>query len=193
MCTHACTLVVTGKARSQQSEKEKAHDSKRRDSVPWEDPVTYQSAFYHCSKFWAYYSGGVQLFRDESKMTCNIRYILDLIVNTAGIFYIMIGLPIQVSHKLSPIDFVLNVVAAFYIVELDDIDEKVVQFTGVCDIEIEPDMDGDEESNVKGTEQALRKSSKPRLEEVKEILVSSLTHEKLVHLSDILNEMPMEA
>lgn len=201
-CAHLSYALAshTGKARTQQSEKKKAHDSRRRDSVPTEDPVTYQSVFYHCAGFWAYYTGGVYLYKDDfawatqgnelNRASCNVRYILDLIVNTAGVFYIMMGLPIQVSHDSNPIDFVLNVVAAFYIVELDDCDDKVVKFPPVrhatCDEEAPPSKQKSDAAQAAeaAVQQALRDSN---LEEAKDILMTSMAPEDLVAISRILN------
>jgi hypothetical protein len=72
---------------------------------------------------------GVDLFEDDfswasegviTMATLVLRYVLDTLVNTAGLFYIMIGLPIQVAHNVGPIDFVLTAVAAFFILEMDN-------------------------------------------------------------------------
>ena len=61
-----------------------------------------------------------------------IRWFLCTLVNTSGFFVVLHGLPLQVAQGRDPIDFVLNVVAAFYIIEIDNIDPielKIVQRT----------------------------------------------------------------
>ena len=61
-----------------------------------------------------------------------IRWFLCTVVNSSGLLVLMIGLPLQVAQSRDPIDFVLNVVAAFYIIEIDNIDPielKIVQRT----------------------------------------------------------------
>ncbi len=87
------------------------------------------SGLFSSPTFWAFYFLGVDLFEDDfswasegeiTMATLVLRYVLDTLVNTAGLFYIMIGLPIQVAHNIGPIDFVLTAVAAFYILEMDN-------------------------------------------------------------------------
>jgi hypothetical protein len=61
-----------------------------------------------------------------------IRWFLCTLVNTSGFFVVLHGLPLQVAQGRDPIDFVLNVVAAFYIIEIDNIDPielRIVQRT----------------------------------------------------------------
>mmetsp|Transcript_17449 Transcript_17449/g.24532 ORF Transcript_17449/g.24532 Transcript_17449/m.24532 type:complete len:648 (-) Transcript_17449:50-1993(-) len=52
-----------------------------------------------------------------------MRFLISSFVNVTGLFIIMMGLPLQVATEQVPLDFVLNVVAGFYIVEWDDLDE----------------------------------------------------------------------
>jgi hypothetical protein len=59
-----------------------------------------------------------------------IRWFLCTVVNSSGLFVVLFELPLQVAQRRDPIDFVLNVVAAFYIIEIDNIDPielKIVQ------------------------------------------------------------------
>jgi hypothetical protein len=57
----------------------------------------------------------------------------DALINLFGATYIMIGLPIQIARQSNPLDFVLNVLAAFYVIDLDDLGEpkELVTVTGV--------------------------------------------------------------
>ena len=87
--------------------------------------------------FWAFYFVGVDLYENDYRWasegeitmaTLLLRSCLDTIVNTAGLFYIMVGLPIQACYNNGPVDFVLTAVAAFYILEMDDTrDLRVVE------------------------------------------------------------------
>jgi len=63
---------------------------------------------------------------DQSDRRLKHRMIMDSIINSAGLAFIMIGFPIQVARQINPMDFVLNVIAAFAIIELDDIDTPKV-------------------------------------------------------------------
>lgn len=56
----------------------------------------------------------------------------DALINLAGTTYIMVGLPIQIARQSNPLDFVLNVLAAFYVIEFDNLGEpKELVVTGV--------------------------------------------------------------
>ena len=50
------------------------------------------------------------------------RWFLCTVVNSSGLAVVIAGLPLQLAQNRDPIDFVLNVVAAFYIIEIDNID-----------------------------------------------------------------------
>ncbi|KAI2497875.1 hypothetical protein MHU86_16613 [Fragilaria crotonensis] len=87
------------------------------------------SGLFSSPTYWAFFFLGVDLLEDDFRWasegeitmaTLLLRYALDTLVNTAGLFYIMIGLPIQVAHNIGPIEFVLTAVAAFYILEMDN-------------------------------------------------------------------------
>ena len=59
-----------------------------------------------------------------------IRWFLCTVVNSPGQAVVVAGLPLQAAQRKDPIDFVLNVVAAFYIIEIDKLDPieyKIVQ------------------------------------------------------------------
>ena len=59
-----------------------------------------------------------------------IRWFLCTVANSLGQGLVVSGLPLQVAQRRDPIDFVLNAVAAFYIIEIDDIEPieyKIVQ------------------------------------------------------------------
>jgi hypothetical protein len=53
-----------------------------------------------------------------------IRFLLSVLVNEIGLIAVFVLLPIQLASSRDPFDFVLNSVAAYFIVELDDTDEK---------------------------------------------------------------------
>ena len=93
------------------------------------EPVNRPTGLFSSPTFWAFYFLGVNLYEEDFSWasegeitiaTLVLRYVLDAVVNTAGLFYIMVGLPIQVSHNSAPVDFVLTAVAAFYILEMDN-------------------------------------------------------------------------
>lgn len=93
------------------------------------EPVNRPSGLFSSPLFWAFYFLGVDLYEDDfswasegeiTMATLVLRYVLDTLVNTAGLFYIMVGLPIQVAHYPGPVDFVLTALAAFYILEMDN-------------------------------------------------------------------------
>jgi hypothetical protein len=48
-------------------------------------------------------------------------------VNEIGLIAVFVLLPIQLASSRDPFDFVLNSVAAYFIVELDDTDEKELE------------------------------------------------------------------
>jgi hypothetical protein len=110
----------------------------------------------------------------------------------------MIGLPIQVSHNPDPIDFVLNVVAAFYIVELDDLDgSRVIIFTGCpsCDRHHHSGRSENCSTSFNETTHSEPSTEKeqPTLsheEQAKEILYE-IPQDKLVKLANLLNDMDM--
>ena len=52
------------------------------------------------------------------------RFLLDVCVNVGALFVILFCVPIQVSGDADALDFTLNVVAAFFIIELDDSEPK---------------------------------------------------------------------
>lgn len=77
---------------------------------------------------------------DEEKLLSSLvsRQEIDALINLFGTTYIMIGLPIQIARQSNPLDFVLNVLAAFYVIELDDLGEpkELVTVTGVKSLSI---------------------------------------------------------
>lgn len=54
-----------------------------------------------------------------------VRFLLSMAVNNTGFLLIMLVLPMQLSWSDEPTEFVLNAVAAFFIVELDDLSNPV--------------------------------------------------------------------
>jgi len=54
-----------------------------------------------------------------------VRFVLSFLVNVAGYWVIIFGLPVQLSQSRNPYDFVLNAVAAYFITEIDDYDKPV--------------------------------------------------------------------
>jgi hypothetical protein len=91
----------------------------------WESNV--QSVEFWANAFHAVYSDGTwepePSIGNKHKMVMYCRFLFGTFVNTAGLVSIMLLLPLQVAvgdPEVVPLDFVLNVVAAFYIVELDD-------------------------------------------------------------------------
>lgn len=65
----------------------------------------------------------------------------------------MLGLPLQVAHIHEPIDFVLNAVAGYRIVEMDDCNSRIIRAVsrheGASKLSgnTDADVDADEESN----------------------------------------------
>ena len=55
-----------------------------------------------------------------------LRSTFSVIINTFGLVIILLGLPLQVATASDPLDFVLNVTAAYFIVEFDDLNDAVV-------------------------------------------------------------------
>lgn len=53
------------------------------------------------------------------------RFLLAMAVNNTGFLLIMLVLPMQLSWSSEPTEFVLNAVAAFFIIELDDLSNPV--------------------------------------------------------------------
>eukprot|EP00934_Nitzschia_sp_Nitz4_P001439 Nitzschia sp. Nitz4//scaffold245_size28976//25658//26719//NITZ4_008077-RA/size28976-snap-gene-0.2-mRNA-1//1//CDS//3329543896//1439//frame0 len=53
-----------------------------------------------------------------------IRFLFSLLINEIGMLSVFALLPIQLAASLDPMNFVMNCVAAYFIVELDDTDEK---------------------------------------------------------------------
>jgi hypothetical protein len=94
----------------------------------WESNV--QSVEFWANAFHAVYADGTwepePTIGNKHKMVLYCRFLFGTVVNTAGLVSIMLLLPLQVAvgdPEVVPLDFVLNVVAAFYIVELDDMSE----------------------------------------------------------------------
>jgi hypothetical protein len=63
---------------------------------------------------------------NTSRLVLFCRFFYSTVVNTTGLVSIILLLPLQVAvgdPEVVPLDFVLNVVAAFYIIEMDDLSE----------------------------------------------------------------------
>lgn len=142
--------------------------------------VNRPAGLFNASTYWAFYFLGVEVHGDdfswasEGEITMGtlvLRYLLNMVVNTAGLYYIMVGLPIQVSHNIGPVDFVLTAVAAFYIIEMDN--------TGSVRIVEIPNFDN-EQRGIDGNNDI-------RTNEVVAIL-NELPQEKRLRLSDLLRE-----
>lgn len=54
-----------------------------------------------------------------------VRFMLSMVTNNTGFLLIMLALPMQLSWSDEPTDFVLNAVAAFIVVDLDDLTTPV--------------------------------------------------------------------
>ena len=62
-----------------------------------------------------------------SKRSILMRMILSYATNFVGCLIITALLPLQLAESLKPFDFVLNSVAAYFIIEFDDIEAKTIK------------------------------------------------------------------
>lgn len=62
-----------------------------------------------------------------SKRSILMRMILSYATNFVGWLIITALLPLQLAESLKPFDFVLNSVAAYFIIEFDDIEAKTIK------------------------------------------------------------------
>jgi hypothetical protein len=92
----------------------------------WKSQV--QSVVIWANAFHAVYADGTwepePSIGNKSKLVLFGRFIFSTVVNSAGLIFIMLLLLLHVcvgNPEVVPLDFVLNVVAAFYITELDDL------------------------------------------------------------------------
>lgn len=68
----------------------------------------------------------------------DIRYFLDTVINSMGLGVLQCAIPIQVAGDTSPGDFVLNVLAAYFIIELDDADDVTLVYREfACDSQVD--------------------------------------------------------
>jgi hypothetical protein len=129
---------VAGKLAAQKERNVKTFANKWRTFIrnggqsPKREIINRPSGFFNSSSFWSFYFLGVEVYGNDysyasdgeiTMATLVMRYFLDVLVNSVGLYYIMVGLPIMVSHDKGPIDFVLTAVAAFYILEMDKVTE----------------------------------------------------------------------
>jgi hypothetical protein len=94
---------------------------------------TYFARFYRTYHYWRVvleratplgYSYKSSAAQHIGRLELWIRFLLSVLVNEIGLIAVFVLLPIQLASSRDPFDFVLNSVAAYFIVELDDTDEK---------------------------------------------------------------------
>ena len=101
-----------------------------------------------------------------------IRCFCSLVVNTGGLLFITLALPFQVASgppgavEVIPLDFVLNVVAAFFIVEIDNTDptEFVVRVGDVTSQKDDSTTDSSESNEQKQKRKQLRGSAMKKVD-----------------------------
>mmetsp|Transcript_11122 Transcript_11122/g.22788 ORF Transcript_11122/g.22788 Transcript_11122/m.22788 type:complete len:345 (-) Transcript_11122:153-1187(-) len=61
-------------------------------------------------------------------LEADIRYFLDTLINSIGLACLQVAIPVQLAGNSTPLDFVLNTLAAFFIIELDDADDVILSY-----------------------------------------------------------------
>lgn len=67
-------------------------------------------------------------YRWDNKLTQHeiwLRMLFSILVNQVGMQLLLALLPLQLASSTNPFDFVLNAVAAYFVIEMDDIETKV--------------------------------------------------------------------
>lgn len=57
----------------------------------------------------------------DRKFALQIRVVVSTLVNILGLLWILVLLPVQLASSVTPTDFVLNAIAVFFIIEVDDL------------------------------------------------------------------------
>jgi hypothetical protein len=93
-----------------------------REHVFWSNALF--SAETHGRHHWAT-NGNEALEFDTRKCSLKFCFVMSMLVNASGLLFVIMGLPLHACNSRDPLDFVLNVVAACFVVELDDLESAM--------------------------------------------------------------------